>query len=65
MTMAEKVRVTWIKSGINRQSEHRRTLRALGFTHLNQVREHELTPQIEGMLRQVGYLCKVEKVGKA
>jgi large subunit ribosomal protein L30 len=65
MTMAEKVKITWIKSGINRQSQHRRTLRALGFTRLNQVREHELTPQIEGMLRQVGYLCKIEKLGKA
>lgn len=60
--MADKVRITWIKSGINRSEVHRRTLRALGFTHLNQTREHVLTPQIQGMLRQVGYLCKVEQV---
>lgn len=59
--MAEKVKVTWIKSGINRSTEHRKTLKALGFTHLNQSRMHEMTPQIKGMLRQVGYLCKVEK----
>ena len=60
--MADKVNITWIKSGINRSSEHRRTLRALGFTKLNQTKEHELTPQVQGMLRQVGYLCKIEKV---
>ena len=57
-----KVKVTWVVSGINRKKVHRATLRALGFTKLNQTREHVLTPQIEGMLRQVGYLCKVEKV---
>lgn len=60
--MAEKAKITWVKSGINRIENHRRTLKALGFTHLNQTVEHELTPQIAGMIRQVGYLCKVEKV---
>jgi large subunit ribosomal protein L30 len=60
--MADKVKVTWVRSGINRLSEHRRTLKALGFTHLNQVRQHELTPQVAGMLKQVGYMLKVEKL---
>lgn len=60
--MGEKVKITWITSGINRSSEHRKTLRALGFTKLNQTKQHELTPQVQGMLRQVGYLCKIEKV---
>ena len=60
--MAQKGKLTWVRSAINRLDDHRRTLKALGFTHLNQVREHEMTPQIEGMIRQVGYLLKVEKV---
>ena len=61
--MAEnKVKVTWVVSGINRKKVHRATLKALGFTKLNQTREHVLTPQVAGMLKQVGYLCKVEKV---
>jgi large subunit ribosomal protein L30 len=60
--MADKVRITWKVSGINRQKTHKNTIKALGFTKLNQTREHELTPQIQGMLRQVGYLCKVEKI---
>jgi ribosomal protein L30/L7E len=29
---------------------------------LNQTKVHNLTPQIQGMINQVGYLCKVEKV---
>ncbi len=59
--MAETVKVTWVVSGINRSGVHRRTLKALGFTHLNQTREHVVTPQLNGMLHQVGYLCKIEK----
>jgi large subunit ribosomal protein L30 len=61
-TMAEQVKITWVRSGINRLRHHRKTLRALGFTHLNQTKVHNLTPQIQGMINQVGYLCKVEKV---
>lgn len=60
--MADKVRITWVTSTINRQKEHKATIRALGLRRLNQSREHVLTPQIQGMLRQVGYLCKVEKI---
>lgn len=60
--MADKVKITWKVSGINRKKVHRATLRALGFTKLNQTREHVLTPQVQGMLRQVGYLCTVEKI---
>ena len=62
--MAETVKITWTVSGINRQTTHRKTLKALGFTKLNQTREHKVTPQLKGMLRQVGYLCKVEKVNE-
>lgn len=59
--MAEKVKVTLVKSGINRLGTHRRTLKALGFTKINQSRVHEVTPQVKGMLDQVGYLVRIEK----
>ena len=62
--MAETVKITWTVSGINRQKTHRKTLKALGFTKLHQTREHVVTPQLKGMLRQVGYLCKIEKVNQ-
>jgi large subunit ribosomal protein L30 len=58
---SETVKVTWVRSGINRIATHKKTLKALGLTHLNQSRVHTLTPQIAGMLKQVGYLIKVEK----
>ncbi len=61
MVMGDKVKVTLVRSGINRLGTHKRTLRALGFRHLNQTRVHEVTPQIKGMLAQVGYLCRIEK----
>jgi large subunit ribosomal protein L30 len=59
--MADTVKITWTVSGINRKKIHRATLKALGFTKLHQTREHVLTPQIAGMIRQVGYLCTIEK----
>lgn len=60
--MADTVKITWTVSGINRKKVHRGTLKALGFTKLHQTREHVMTPQLAGMLRQVGYLCVIEKV---
>lgn len=59
--MAEKVKVTLVRSGINRLGTHRRTLKALGISRMNQSRVHEVSPQIKGMLDQVGYLVRVEK----
>ncbi len=59
--MADKVKVTLVRSGINRLGTHRRTLKALGFSKLNQSRVHEVTPQIKGMLDQIGYMVRVEK----
>lgn len=56
----KKIKITQIKSGINRKKEHKATLRALGFTRLNQTVVHTATPQILGMVSLVGYLCKIE-----
>lgn len=56
----KSVKITWVRSTINRKDTHRLTLRALGLNRLQQSRVHTLTPQIEGMLRQVGYLCRIE-----
>ena len=57
-----RVRVTWTRSGINRLPQHRRTIRALGLKRLNHTVEHELTPQIRGMLTSVGHMVRVEEV---
>ena len=58
----EKVKITQVKSAIDRTVDQKRTVRALGFTKLNQSREVEATPQILGMIKKVSHLLKVEKV---
>ncbi|ADX68097.1 MULTISPECIES: 50S ribosomal protein L30 [Weeksella] len=56
-----KVRVKQVRSAINREKSQKATLIALGLTKLNQVVEHDATPQIEGMIRKVQHLVEVEK----
>ncbi len=56
-----KIKVTLKRSAINRSKNQKRTLEALGLRKINQVVEHEVTPQIEGMVRKVAHLVEVEK----
>lgn len=57
-----KVKVTQIKSGIDRPERQKRTLQALGLRKMNASVEVEKTPQIEGMITKVLHLVKVEDV---
>lgn len=57
-----KVRVTQIKSGIGRTLRQKQTLVSLGLKKINQAKEHELTPQIQGMIDKVNHLIKVEEI---
>lgn len=57
-----KVKVTQIKSGIDRPARQKRTLQALGLRKMNASVEVEKTPQIEGMITKVLHLVKVEEV---
>ncbi len=41
---------------------HRRTVRALGLKRINHTVVHDDTPQVRGMIDQVGYLVEVEEV---
>lgn len=56
-----KVTVTLIKSPIGRKPEHVKVLRSLGLRKTGASREHTLTPVIQGMIRKVNYLLKVEE----
>jgi large subunit ribosomal protein L30 len=56
----KKVKVTLIKSGIDRPERQKLTLKALGLNKLNSTKEIEATPQILGMIRKVDHLVKVE-----
>ncbi len=57
-----KVRIKQVKSQINRPARQKKTLTALGLRKLNQVVEHEATPQIMGMVNKVQHLIQVEEV---
>jgi large subunit ribosomal protein L30 len=54
-----KVKITLVKSGIDRPERQKRTLSALGLRKMNRTVEKELTPQIQGMIEAVKHLIKV------
>jgi large subunit ribosomal protein L30 len=58
----KKLRITQIKSGIDRPERQKLTLLALGLKKLHNSREIEGTPQVLGMIRAVEHLLKVEEV---
>jgi large subunit ribosomal protein L30 len=58
----KKIKITQIKSGIDRSERQKLTLKALGLHKLNSSKEVEATPQILGMVRKVNHLVKVEDI---
>ncbi len=56
-----KIKITQVKSGIDRSARQKRTLIALGLRKMHASVEVEATPQIEGMVRAVSHLLKVEE----
>ena len=56
-----KIKVTKVKSAINRTQRQKRTLEALGLKKIGQVIEHEATPNILGMVAKVSHLVSVEE----
>ncbi len=55
-----KIKITKVKSAINRTQRQKRTLEALGLKKIGQVVEHENTPNILGMVNKVKHLVSVE-----
>lgn len=54
-----KIKVTQVKSVIDRPVRQKRTMVALGLKKMNASVEVEATPQILGMVRKVNHLIKV------
>lgn len=57
--MAKLIKVTRVKSTINRPKRQKDTVKALGLTRLHRTVEHEATPQILGMIAKVQHLVEV------
>ncbi|HKK73336.1 MAG TPA: 50S ribosomal protein L30 [Candidatus Krumholzibacteria bacterium] len=58
-----KIKVTQIRSGIDRPGKHKRVLESLGLRRHQTSRVHEDTPVIRGMVAKIPHLVRVEPVG--
>ncbi len=58
----KKVKITQVKSVIGTIQSHRATIKTLGLGKRNQSVERELTPAVQGMIREVAFLLKVEDI---
>lgn len=57
-----KVKVTLTKSLIGKKPDQKATVKALGLNKLGSTVEHDLTPQIRGMIDKINFMVKVEEV---
>ena len=55
-----KVKVTQVRSIIDQSKRQKATMQALGLRKISQSIEHELSPQVEGMINKVRHLVSVE-----
>ena len=59
--MAKKIRVTLIRSGINRPEPQKRTIAGLGLSKLGRAVTLPDNLAVRGMIRAVSHMVKVEK----
>ena len=55
-----KIKITQVKSVIDRPKRQKDTIKALGITKMHQTVEREDTPVIRGMVNKVAHLVTVE-----
>jgi large subunit ribosomal protein L30 len=54
------VKITQIRSGIGHSQRHRGALRALGLGKIGRTVEQQVSPSLDGTLRLVAHLVRVE-----
>jgi len=59
--MADTITFTLVKSGIGSTKKIRATLTGLGLTKMQKTVTRKDTPEIRGMLAQVGHLVRIEE----
>jgi large subunit ribosomal protein L30 len=59
----KKIKVTQVKSVIDRPERQKRTMQALGLKKIDASVELEATPQVLGMVAKVTHLVKVQELG--
>ena len=58
----DKVKITQVKSIIDRTKRQKATMQALGLKKINKSVEKNATPQILGMIKKVEHLVTVEQI---
>jgi len=58
----KKLRITLVKSTIGYSQKHKDTVRGLGLRKIRQSVEQIDSPSLQGMLRMVNHLVKIEEV---
>lgn len=59
--MAEKLKITLVKSMVGRPEKHRKVLRGMGLTKMNKTVELVDTPEIRGMVQKVSHLVEAKE----
>jgi large subunit ribosomal protein L30 len=57
-----KIKITQIKSVIDRSERQKKTVQALGLKKINHSVEVEANPAIIGMIRKVNHLVAIENI---
>ncbi len=58
---AKMLKITLVRSVIGTTKRHKATIRALGFRRLNETVTHVDSPVLQGMLRKVNNLVRIEE----
>ncbi len=58
----KKLRITLVRSPIGYKERQKRTVRALGLTHMHSTVVHTDTPPVRGMINKVSHLVEVEEI---
>jgi len=54
-----KLHLKWVRSAICAPQKHKRVVKGLGFTRLNQILERPDNPAIRGMVAKVPHLVEI------
>jgi large subunit ribosomal protein L30 len=57
-----QVKITQVKSVIDRSKRQKDTMYALGLRKMHQTVVKDLNPQVEGMINKIQHLVKIEEV---
>ncbi|MBV8115703.1 MAG: 50S ribosomal protein L30 [Silvibacterium sp.] len=59
MAETQKIKIQYFRSMIQSPVKHKRVVKGLGFTRLNQIVEREDTPSIRGMVNTIPHLVRI------